>query len=75
MRELSVISKWKLIAEEKMMELMNTSPELLDQGELDYVAGQKTAYNKVEKLLKRKSNLSDSLSDDAYELWWKADLG
>ena len=54
---------------------MNASPELLDQGELDYVAGQKTAYNKVEKLLKRKSNLSDSLSDDAYELWWKADLG
>ena len=75
MRELSVISKWKTIAEEEMMELMIKPPELLDQGQLGYVAGQKTAFSKVERLLKRKSKLSDSLSEDAYELWWKADLG
>lgn len=54
---------------------MTASPEHIDQGELDYEAGQKTAFSKVERLLKRKSKLSDSLSDDAYELWWKADLG
>ena len=58
-----------------MMELMSVSPEQIDHGELDYIAGQKTAFSKVEKLLKRKSKLSDSLSEDAYELWWKADLG
>ena len=54
---------------------MSVSPEQIDHGELDYIAGQKTAFSKVEKLLKRKSKLSDSLSEDAYELWWKADLG
>ena len=54
---------------------MTASPEHIDHAELDYEAGQKTAFSKVERLLKRKSRLSDSLSEDAYELWWKADLG
>jgi len=75
LRELSVVSKWRHLSEQRMTELMTASPEHIDQGELDYEAGQKTAFSKVERLLKRKSKLSDSLSDDAYELWWKADLG
>jgi len=75
LRELSVISKWRHLSEQRMTELMTASPEHIDHAELDYEAGQKTAFSKVERLLKRKSRLSDSLSEDAYELWWKADLG